>query len=469
MQSDIYHPDQGHYFGGGGTESFIHPVVFCGMVVVIVLTLCLPRKYAVGPVLLATFLFPLSQQIYALGVHWLVSRLIVLAGLARFAAGKKGGLFSGGYNSVDRALVWSTICQSVAFVLLYRDSQALINQFGFLIDNLGAYVLMRALILDDAGVYRALKWMAFIALIMAYTMIREQQTLHNVFGEIGGAMEPLVREGKIRAQGAFSHSLTAGTFAATLVPMFLLLWRGKSKAMAVVGLIGCSLMTICSNSSTPLLAYTAGIFGLCFWPIRTRMRNVRRGLVIGLVSLHLVMKAPVWFLLARIDLTGGSSGYHRAELVDQCIRHFWDWFLIGTKDAGTWGYDLWDSQNQYVQVAESGGLAALVFMIVMIKRSYANLGNARKLIASKRQQWPLWLLGSAMFAHLTGFFGINYFDQARVNWFFLIAAIVAFTNPILQGEVQQDSKAALPDPAIGWFQQEGEISSVAAAAGPIPV
>jgi hypothetical protein len=77
----------------------------------------------------------------------------------------------------------------------------------------------------------------------------------------------------------------------------------------------------------------------------------------------------------------------------------------------------------------------------MIKRLFANLGNARKLVrVSKRQQWTLWLLGSALFAHLTCFFGINYFDQARVNWFMLLAAIPAFTGPILRGgtrEMQQ--------------------------------
>jgi hypothetical protein len=184
----------------------------------------------------------------------------------------------------------------------------------------------------------------------------------------------------------------------------------------------------------------------------------------------MVMKAPVWFLLARIDLTGGSSGYHRAELVDQCIRHFWDWWLIGTKDAGTWADDMWDSQNQYVQVAETGGLAALVFMIVMVKRLYANLGNARKevaksLVKSKEQQWSLWLLGSALFAHLTAFFGINYFDQSRIGWFLLLVAISVFAGRIMQGGPREDP-AAEPEFAAStaWaFQGETGVAMEAGA------
>lgn len=156
-------------------------------------------------------------------------------------------------------------------------------------------------------------------------------------------------------------------------------------------------------------------------------------------------------------MTGGSSGYHRAELVDLCIRHFGDWWLIGTKDAGTWAWDVWDTQNQYVLVAETGGLVAIVFMITMIKRLYARLGDARKLVReSESRQWSLWLLGSALFAHLTSFFGINLFDQARLNYFIMLAAISAFTNPILQGDLERERT---PNPSVSdsrneWFLEE---------------
>jgi hypothetical protein len=275
-------------------------------------------------------------------------------------------------------------------------------------------------------------------------------------------MAPFVREGRIRSQGVFQHSLTAGTFAATLMPLFVMLWRsGRARACAVVGLTGSTIMTICSNCSTPLSTFAASLFAISLWPLREKMRLVRRVLVITLISLHLVMKAPVWFLLAKIDLTGGSSGYHRAELVDLCIRHILDWWLIGTKDAGTWAWDIWDAQNQYVLVAETGGLAALIFMILMIKRLYARLGDARKSVRhSRRQQWSLWLLGSSLFAHLTAFFGINLFDQARMNWFMIIAAIVAITNSFSQATVQQEpsSQEAGADSTEDWWHADRTLS-----------
>jgi hypothetical protein len=150
-------------------------------------------------------------------------------------------------------------------------------------------------------------------------------------------------------------------------------------------------------------------------------------LVVVLVGLHLIMKAPVWFLIARIDLTGSSSNYQRAELIDQFVSHFSSWWLIGTKEAATWGWDMWDAQNMYVSVGEAGGLAALVFYVLVISRSFARLGNSRKRATSKKQEWLLWFLGAALFANVVAFFGVNYFDQLRVAWFALISMICACT------------------------------------------
>jgi hypothetical protein len=95
----------------------------------------------------------------------------------------------------------------------------------------------------------------------------------------------------------------------------------------------------------------AGFAAICFWPFRKGMRTFRWGLVAVLIGLHLVMKSPVWFLISRVDVIAGNSGYHRAMLIDQCIRHFTDWWLIGTNAAGTWGWDMWDLSNQFVAEA----------------------------------------------------------------------------------------------------------------------
>jgi hypothetical protein len=148
------------------------------------------------------------------------------------------------------------------------------------------------------------------------------------------------------------------------------------------------------------------------------------------------MKAPVWAIIGRIDLTGSSSGYHRYMLVDTCIRHFSDWWLIGTKHYNEWGSDMWDLSDQYVAYAVTGGLATLVSFIAIIFYSFRELGTARKYVArDKRYEWLLWCLGASLFAHVMAYFGIGYFDQMQVVWFVLLAMISATTTHAMQRDV----------------------------------
>ncbi len=450
--------------GGGLTESALNPIAGAVMVLSIILILTLPRRHVIGPLLVSLFLIPTGQQLYVAGVHWLAPRIIILPALVRILMirfGSKKAIFAGGLNSIDRAYFGCIVCQTLAVIVQYTfSSQVFASQFGFLIDFLGGYVVIRAFITEEHDIYRTIKWLAIIMIVLAVGMVYEQYAQRNIFGMLGGTqLVPTVREGKIRSQGAFQHSLTAGTFAATSLPLFFLLWKnGKAKAFALLGFLGCSVMTICSNSSTPLLAYASGLFGICLWPIRGKMKAVRRGLVVVLVGLHLIMKAPVWFLIARIDLTGGSSGYHRAELVDQFINRFWEWWLIGTTNSGSWGWDMWDQQNEFVSVGEAGGLLALILFIAAIAHCYKRLGIGRKAARGTRTEWCFWFLGACMFANLAAFFGVNYFDQSKIGWFILLAMITAATAPFLPGRAPTGSKAAT---VLPFFDLEPQSTDVA--------
>jgi hypothetical protein len=144
------------------------------------------------------------------------------------------------------------------------------------------------------------------------------------------------------------------------------------------------------------------------------------------------MKAPVWFLITHVDLVAGNSGYHRAMLIDTCVRHFSDWWLIGTNQAMNWGWDMWDMSNQFVAEAEVGGLATFICFVLMISWSFGRIGKARKLAeGDRKQEWFLWFLGIALFSHIVAFFGISYFDQTKFLWFALFAMITTTTSPVL--------------------------------------
>ena len=192
------------------------------------------------------------------------------------------------------------------------------------------------------------------------------------------------------------------------------------------------------------------------------MRLIRWGTVVALVALNLVMKAPVWFLIAHVRVFGGSSSYHRADLVDTFIKHFSDWWLLGTNSNNSWGYFMFDTSNQYVQMGVTGGLFALVFFVLTISRAFWLVGRARKVAEGDdhKTEWFLWLLGSAVFANAVAFFGISYFDQTKVSWFALLAMVSAVTAPLLNAKAVAEERHLVGTPLessmnYGWPSPAG--------------
>lgn len=439
MQQSIYDPGV-VAFGGGAGHTVLHPFVAAAMVIGVILILVLPRKYAAAAFLLVVLLSPPGQQLLLAGVHLYVPSILVLAGLARMAQAKlssKGELFVGGFTSIDKAFFCWAIFRAVASILLNRlDPGAIVYQIGFLLTSMGGFFLLRFLIQDEESVVTVIKTFAFFVAVVAVTMSYEKFHDLNVFGYLGStSLYPDIREGSIRARGPFEHEILAGVFGATLLPLFLWLWHSKLGRMAAFfGVVGSTAMVLASASSTSLMVYMGVILGCCFWVFRKHMRVFRWGLVIVLILLQIVMKAPVWFVINHVDIVPGNSSYHRAMLIDVFIRHFWDWWLVGTNDAKTWGWDMWDTSNQFVSEGESGGLATFICFIMMISYSFGWIGKARKLVEAegdRKKEWFLWFLGVALFAHIVGFLGISYFDQTRFMWYALLVMISLATSSIL--------------------------------------
>jgi hypothetical protein len=453
--NDYYGGGQGHYFGGGSESSNIHPAVLVALCIAGVLILILPRKQVIYSFVFGSIIIPYYQNIVILGFHFPALRILIFLGWMR--------LIASGYltddasplrrmNSIDKAMLLWVTSNVVMFTILWAQLGALTNQLGFLYTDLGTYFLLRFLIRDQDGIERAIKALAILCFGFGLMMLNEQLTGRNLFGLIGGVpLEVVMREGKLRSQASFLHPLLAGAFGGTLVTLFVGLWlrRRSARTTAAAGIIGGTMMAICSMSSTSLIAIVAGVFGLCLWPLRRRMRAVRWSIVTTLITLHLVMKAPVWALIARIDLTGGSSGYHRYELIDQAIRHFSEWWLVGTKTQSLWGWDMWDSIDWYVNVATSGGLITLILFVTVLVHSFKAIGSARKAAAlqrNRRGELFIWAVGATLFANVLSFIGICYFDQTIVMWLTFVAIIAALRvtpRPDTIGEVQKEDPTSI--------------------------
>jgi len=460
-------PPENFRFGGGASETILHPIVLVAMLIAIALIFLLPRKYIIWPFLYSAFLVPLGQSILVGGLHFFVIRIIILTVVVRMLASRftsSEGVFGDRLGILDLVfLVWA-FCRALAGALVFSfNSGALVYQGGFLLDAIGGFFVLRYLISDDEDIYRTLRVFATICIIIAGCMLFEKVHRLDVFGLLGGVRAvPEVRNGSVRAEGPFQHEILAGTFAATLLPLFFLLWRqGKSRFFAVLAAIAATVMVITSHSSTAVMAYAAGFLGVCAWPLRRHMRLVRWAFVLSLISLHLVMKAPVWFLIARVDIVGGSSGYHRARLVNDFIMHFRDWWLVGTIENARWGATMWDLSNQFVAEGEVGGLATFLCFLGLIYICFSRIGIARQSVEGDRpKEWYFWILGATLFSHVVGFFGISYFDQTRVSWFALLAMIVTATAPyIVKVPVKHFARAPLRNPKPAYASSFSRLRS----------
>lgn len=437
---------QAHRFGGGASETILHPLVALGMLIAIVCILALPRKKAITPFVLAFFSIPMGQVLVLGGVHFTMHQILILTVLGKMMAAP-GRKFANGFNRLDKVVVFWAISSFVIFCLQFFEPQAWIRGLATLIETMGGYIAIRFLIPDVATLRRTLQALAFVCMIQGIFMVSEQFTHQNVFTAFG-AFPPTIREGHVRSEGALG-TLYGGPLAGTLIPMFLWLWSdGKERLAAYMGFIGATAIVFASHASTSWMAYGGSLLGLGFWFLRKQMRTVRWALVSILVVLHLVMKGPVWSLIAKIDLTGGSSSYHRYYLVDNCIRHFSDWWLLGCRNYGAWGFDMWDLCNQFVVAALTGGLLTFILYVGIFQRSFSAIGRARKQAQKARdrsQEWFIWCLGSTVFANVIASFGINYMVHLMTYLFCILVFISVSLFPARQPVAQKAEMPAEPE------------------------
>ena len=160
------------------------------------------------------------------------------------------------------------------------------------------------------------------------------------------------------------------------------------------------------------------VIGVALFPWRRHRTKMWVGLFALLVSLHLVMKAPVWHLMSRLDLTGGSTGYHRYEVLNAFLEHFSDWYLVGEPDPMSWGvWVMRDVTNMYVAQGLTGGLLTLtIFFLILILLLETSDGHSTpgRLHEAVKRQWVCWCIGVAIFVHAVTFLGVTYFGQMMV-------------------------------------------------------
>ena len=397
-----------------------------------IILLFLPRRFALVAIIVVIYHITLGQVVVIADLNFSMMRIIILIGWVRLIIRKEFSSIK--FNEIDIAIICWVISNMVMYNLLRQTSTAFINRLGFAYDAIGIYFLFRFLIRDFSEISRSFKIFAIAIVPLTIAMLLEQLTRVNLFSVFGGV--PLfdqVRGGHFRSQGPFISPILAGTFGATLIPLFVALWfKEQGKKFAIIGTLAATFITLAAASGGPVMSYIFGVIGLSMWPLRKHMRAVQWTSLFLLIFAHIYMKVPVWYLMTRASSLVGGGGWYRSYLIDQAIAHFNEWWLLGTEYTAHWmPYVLpidpknADITNQFLVQGVQGGLLTMILLILVIVLGFRAIGKALKILENQpfSVKITLWSMGAALFAHVMSFMAVSYFDQIIVSWYFLLAAI----------------------------------------------
>jgi hypothetical protein len=402
------------------------------------LLLVLPRRYALVPLLISGCYMTLGQVLIVGGLNFYVFRIIILFGVFRIFIKKE--IFSVKLNSIDKILIAWLFASCILYPVFGEFNVALSERLGRMYNTLGTYFFVRALIRNLDDILFTVKLFAIVVIPLGILFTIEYATGRNPFAFLGGvALIPEIRNGRLRCQGPFMHSILAGTFGATSFPLFVGFWAqttGKS-FLTTAAIAATTAIVIFSAASGPILTYLAVIVALISWKFQPHIKMIRWGIVALLLLLHAYMKAPVWFLISRVgDLLGGG-GYYRSALIDAAISHFDEWWLVGTGYTAHWmptglviDPNAVDMVNFYVAQGVNGGLLALILFILLIIKCFESVGLATRngIQYTVQQRFMIWCLGCAVIGHVTAFLSVSYFDQIIIFWYLVVAFIAALKD-----------------------------------------
>lgn len=389
-------------------------------------------RQAVIPVFVGVILLvSLRQHIIILGFNFTPLRALLLFAWLRILTRREHLDLKLG--PIDKVVLLLFAWTAIAYVLLRGGSLDAVKFYlGESYDGLGLYFMFRALVRSREDILLVLRQLAPICVGLAILLVWEGIAQTSPLTVIGGIWEVVEeREGRMRCRAAFGHPVMAGLVGATLLPLWVACWwqDGSLKKWAVRGAVAATVITLTSGSSTPLGAYMAGGFALLLWSWRDRMRLIRWGAILVLLGLNFVMQAHVWDLLSRVQILGGNSAYHRANLFEQFYQHFGDWWALGTVSTDSWGWDMWDVSNYFLLMGKRGGFLSFVLFLCLIGFCFRQVGRAvRAADGDRPTQILTWALGAALFAHCVAFLGCAYWDQFMVFWY-LELAMLASLNP----------------------------------------
>jgi hypothetical protein len=396
-----------------------------------------PRGWAVVPLLIGCTYMTLGQGIEIGPISLPVYRMMLLVGLLRVIA--KGEGIAGGMNIVDKMMICWGIWMMFASFFHDPDRAGPVTTAGEVFNLTLIYFLVRIWCSDLEEVSRVIVVVAILLVPIAIEMAFEKATGKNLFSIFGGVPENVViREGKLRAQGPFRHPILAGTVGATCIPLFIGILR-RYKTAAMIGIGAGMVMVFASASSGPVMSFVFACGALICWRCKSWTPKFRLAAVMIYLLLLVVMAKPPYYLIARIDISGGSTGWHRAFLIENTFKHFSEWWLFGTDVTRHWmplqgiAHDPnhTDITNYYIGFGVAGGLTSMLLVIGMMMVCFRWVGQLVNIFEARgsTNDFLIWCFGASLFSHAATSISVAYFDQSML-FFWLTVAVISSVHSI---------------------------------------
>lgn len=419
------------------------------------LILTLPRRLAALP-LLASALYMTGGQVLEIGpADFTVPRLLVTLGFVRVLI--RGEHLVDGLHTVDRViLLWAAVLLGMS---AFHTSDAWLYRSGIVWTEVGCYFLFRIFITDLDDVRTASRFVCLAIAPVAMLLLMEKASGHNPFGALGGvSATALVRDGHIRAAGPFAHPIFAGIVGTLGIGLGLAL-RKRHALASLTGILAGGAMVYAANSSGPILMVVFIVLARWMWLLRDHMRTVRRATVLGLVALSAAMNDPIYFLIARIDISGGSQGYFRAQLIRSSIEHLGEWWAVGTDYTRHWmatgmyaNARHTDITNHYLAMGVLGGLPLMAIFVALLVLSFRDIGRAleQRAAGPVEDRKLIWSIGALLFGFLMVFWSISMFDQAVIFFYLTLAAVQAAVRKTVPARASVSGAVQTPSRAAGF-------------------
>lgn len=400
------------------------------------------RENAPIIIMIACCYMTVGQQIQIAGANFPIFRFVILLGILRTIIRNEKA--EGAWNPIDKMVLFYALWLLFASFFHERVPGAGPKYtMGAILNLVGTYYLFRVFLRKTSEIRSFIITTTVLLVPVGISMWFEQIANRNIFSFLGYIPDtPIIRNGRIRAQGPFSHPILAGSIGAAWFPLALSLWR-SNRSWSIFGMVASLAIVSSSASSGPIMSVFFAVIALLFWNFKRHFSKLKWIALGAYIFLEIAMKKPVYYIISMIDLTGSSTGWHRSFLIDRTIEHLNEWWLFGTDRTVHWmprqgrisDYHT-DITNYYIGFGVSGGLLCMLAVISCILLAGKEVGRiANDHSQPLQKQMLTWCLGSALFANAATSMSVAFFGQAQVFFWIPIALITTIAySPRMQSD-----------------------------------